>query len=257
MRRRWTSILVLAAALLVACAGLATAYSIYPPEDRVELTLNSGFKPAKLPKEKLAPIRFDAEGTIGTNDGSPPPPLKELLFEIDRSVAIDAKGLPACGLRKIRTAETATALRVCRPAMVGKGTMDLVVAYPEQSPLPPRSTLFAFNGGVKGGVRTILIHAFLKNPVSAAIVITVKVSKIHSGPYRTKWVATIPTIAGGAGSVKEFKLDFFREFTYKGEKRSYLLAKCPTGKLHARAEMSLSDGNRLVGNFVRPCTPKG
>src|SRR6185295_5040329 len=117
--------------------------------------------------------------------------------------------------------------------------------FAESKPFIAKSELLAFNAGVKGGTTTILIHAFLKNPVSAAVVTTVKVSKIHNGPYGTKSIATIPVIAGGSGSVKKFNLEFFRQFTYKGKKQSYLLAKCPTGKLQAHAEAFFANGDKL------------
>jgi hypothetical protein len=85
----------------------------------------------------------------------------------------------------------------------------------------------------------------------------VKVSKIHNGRYGTKWVATIPSIADGGGSVKKFNLEFFRQFTYKGKKQSYLQARCVDGKLQAHWEAKLADDSKGAGSFVRPCTPKG
>ena len=35
------------------------------------------------------------------------------------------------------------------------------VAFPEQAPIPATSPLLVFNGGVKGGVTTLFIHAYL------------------------------------------------------------------------------------------------
>jgi hypothetical protein len=257
MGKRLTSAVVLGAVLAIVGAAIATAYKpTIVKEGNLELILNGGFKPTKLPKSKLAPIHLNVEGTINTPDGKHPPALQEIILETDRNVAIDAKGLPKCTIGKL--VPTSAIEKACKPALVGTGITNVEVEFAEQKPFIAKSKLLAFNGGVKGGVTTILIHAFLSNPVSAAVITTVKVSKIHNGPYGTKSVATIPVIAGGSGSVKEFQLEFFRMFTYKGKKQSYLLAKCPSGKLQAKAASFFTGSSTpLVGSFSRPCTPKG
>jgi hypothetical protein len=259
MRKRLTSILVLGTVLAVACAGIATAYKpTIVKVGNLELILNGGFKPTKLPKSKLAPIHLNVEGTINTVDSKHPPALNQVIVETDKNGTINAKGLATCTVGKLVATETKVAEKKCKPALVGTGITNVEVEFAEQKPFIAKSKLLAFNGGVKGGVTTILIHAFLSNPVSAAVITTVKVSKIHHGPYGTKSVATIPVIAGGSGSVKEFQLEFFRMFTYKGKKQSYLLAKCPNGKLRAHAEAFFTGNSQpLIGEFARACTPKG
>jgi hypothetical protein len=259
MRKRLTAILVLGTVLAVACAGIATAYKpTIVKVGNLELILNGGFSPTKLPKSKLAPIHLNVEGTINTLDGTHPPALEKVVVETDKNGTINAKGLPKCTVGKLVATETAVAEQHCKSAIVGKGKTDVEVEFAEQKPFLAKSKLLAFNGGVKGGVTTILIHAFLKSPVSAAVITTVKVSKIHKGPYGTKSIATIPVIAGGSGSVKDFQLEIFKTFTYKGKKQSYLLAKCPNGKLQAKAESFFRGSSTpLIGSFSRPCTPKG
>jgi len=258
MRRRWTSVLILGVALATLCAGLAIASS--PTKTivgNIEFIANGGFTPKKLPKNKLAPIHLNVSGIINTLDGTHLPALKEVIVETDKNGTINAKGLAKCTIGKLVARETPAALKACKPALVGKGKTDVEIEFAESPPFVAKSELLAFNGGVKGGTTTILIHAFLKNPVSAAVVTTVKVKKIHHGRYGTKSVATIPVIAGGAGSVKKFSLAIFRQFTFKGKKQSYLLAKCPDGKLQAHAEAVFATGDKLAANFVRTCTPKG
>ena len=82
---------------------------------------------------------------------------------------------------------------------------------------------------------------------------TVKISKIHNGRYGTKSVATIPKIAGGYGSAKEFELTFNRGY----KNTPFLFANCPDGHLNAKATSVFTDGTKLTGSFVRSCTPKG
>lgn len=257
MRKRLTWTLVLGTVLAVACAGIATAYKpTIIKEGNVELVLNGGFTPTKLPKKKLAPIHLNIEGEINTLDGSHPSPLTEVIVETDKNGTINAKGLAKCTAGKLAARTTKAAHDACPKAIVGKGKTDVEIAFPEQNPFIIHSKLLAFNGGVSGGKTTIYIHAFLSNPVSAAVVTTVKVSKIHNGRFGTKSVATIPPIAG-EGAVRKFQLEFFRMFTYKGKKQSYLLAKCPDGKLEAKAKSIFREGPPMVGTFKRPCTPKG
>ena len=85
---------------------------------------------------------------------------------------------------------------------------------------------------------------------------TVKISKIHNGRYGTKSVATIPKIAGGYGSVKEFALTFDRGFTYKN-KPVTSSPSAPTVTSTPRRRPSSPTARKLVGDFVRSCTPKG
>jgi hypothetical protein len=257
MRKRLTWTLVLGTVLAVACAGIATATKpTIIKEGNLELILNGGFSPKKLPKNKLAPINLTVEGAINTLDGSHPPPLTEVIVETDKNGTINAKGLAKCTAGKLAARTTDAAEKACPKAIVGKGKTDVEIAFPEQKPFIIHSKLLAFNGGVSGGKTTIYIHAFLSNPVSAAVVTTVKVSKIHNGRYGTKSVATIPPIAG-EGAVRKFQLTISRTFTYKGKKQSYLLAKCPDGKLQAKAKSIFREGPPLTGTFKRACTPKG
>jgi len=260
MRKRLICTLALVVALAATFAGLAAAKK-YPPTiikvGNLVIELNGGVTPTALPKNKLSPITLEVSGKISTADGKHPPALKEVIFEADKNGTVNAKGLPVCTSGKLQATDTAAAKKACSTAIVGEGITNVEVEFPEQKPFIAKSKLLAFNGGVKGGTTTIFIHAYLSSPVSAAVVTTVKVSKVHNGRFGTKSIATIPKIAGGSGSVKEFQLKFHRDFTYKGKKQSYLLAKCPDGHFNAHAVSVFSDGTKLVGDFVRACTPKG
>jgi hypothetical protein len=134
--------------------------------------------------------------------------------------------------------------------------MEFEITLPETAPFSLKSHVIAYNGGKRGGTRTILVLGYLPNPVSATIVIKIDVTKIDRGRYGSKLVAAIPAIAGGHASLKEFQLEFFRRFTYKRKRRSYLLARCSDGKLQAHWEAVFADGTDAPGGFKRPCTPQ-
>jgi hypothetical protein len=254
MRKRLITTLALGALLALVAAGIATADKpTIVQAGNLKLTLNGGFTPKKLSKTKPTPITLNISGKIATLDGKHPPALKEAIVETDKNGSIDLKGLPTCTAGKLQAQDTSHAEAICPKAIIGSGTTDVEVEFPESSPFVAKSKLLAFNGGVSGGKTTILIHAYLSSPVSAAVVTTVKISKVHNGRYGTKSVATIPKIAGGYGSVNSFSLKFDRAY----KNTPYLFAKCPDGHLNAKATSVFSDGTKLTGSFVRSCTPKG
>jgi hypothetical protein len=254
MRKRLISILALGAVAAVAVAGIATAEKpTIVQAGNLKLTLNGGFTPKALPKNKPAPITLNVSGKIDAVDGKHPPALKEVVVETDKNGSIDVKGLPKCTSGKLQAQDTKAAKAICPTAIIGKGKTDVEVEFPEQAPFIAKSELLAFNGGVSGGKTTIFIHAYLSSPVSAAVVTTVKISKVKNGRYGTKSIATVPKIAGGYGSVRSFSLTFDRGY----KNTPFLFAKCPDGHLNAKATSVFADGTRLTGSFVRSCTPKG
>lgn len=255
-----TLIFATAALLIVAVAGLAIAKGEKPfvtTVGNLRITANGNFSPTLLPKNKLAPITLNISGKIETLDHTHPPAIQEVIFETDKNGAINAKGLPVCTSGKLQAQTTAKARAICKSALVGEGKTSVEVAFPEQSPFIAKSTVLAFNGGVKDGTTKVFVHAYLSSPVSASVVVLATVSKIHNGRYGLKTVAKIPKIAGGYGSPVSFSLKVGRKFTYKGKQQSYLLAKCPDGHLQAKGVGVFSGPIRLVGSLVRSCTPKG
>lgn len=259
-RRQTIATIGLAALLTLAIAAIAAAEK--PTTVKVGnlvLTINGGVTPKALSKKTPQPIALNVQGKIATADGTHPPALKEIVVDTDKAGTIDARGVPVCKTGQLEATTTDTARKTCKSAIVGTGTTDVEIEFPEQAPIPIHAQLTAFNGPGGGvGKATILVHAYLTSPVSAAIVTTVKVSPEHKGPYGTHSVASVPKIAGGSGSVKAFNLTFSKHlFAYKGSKHGYLLAKCDDGSFVAQAEAVFTNGEKLGGKIVRACTPKG
>ena len=198
------------------------------------LTINGGVTPKALPKTTMAPITLNVSGKIATADGSHPPALKRSRRR-HRQERHDRRP------RRADLQSRASSKRTTTDA----GRKDLQAgdrrhrhhrrrgrSSPNRAPIPITAKLLAFNGGTKGGTTTIYIHAYLTNPITAALVTTVKISKEHKGPYGIHSIASVPKIAGGAGSVTAFSLTFPKKlFTYKGKKHGYLLAKCSERQL--------------------------
>lgn len=260
MRKYLVLTTALVAVIALTVVGIATAANNKPVTVRsgnLELTVNGGFTPTTLPKKTLAPIAFSASGKIKTLDGSHPPALKEFLVETDKNGAVNVTGFPTCTSGKLQSQDTSHAEAICKKAIIGTGTTNVEIAFPESKVVPVNSKLLVFNGGTKGGVTTFFIHAYITVPVPSAIVTTVKIKKIHHGRYGLLATASVPKIAGGSGSVTSFSLTVNKKYTYKGKKMSVLSAKCPDGKLQANGTAVFADGTRASAGVVRTCTGKG
>jgi hypothetical protein len=221
------------------------------------LSDNGGISPSKLPRKGSAPVTAHLIGEIGTLDGSHPPALQSVDIDIDKTISIDAVGVPVCAAREIEARSSASARRTCADAIVGSGEAEVEVAFPEQTPFSATGPVTIFNGGVHGKTTTVLLHAYVAVPAPTAIVTKATVTRIHGGRFGLRILALIPRIAGGAGSVTKFSLKVGRSFTYRGQRKSYLSASCPTGSWATKGDVSFTDGTRLGILHVFPCTPVG
>jgi hypothetical protein len=254
-----TAVAAALSALAITAIALAAEKPVTVQAGTLKLTFNGGVTPKALSKTKLEPVALNVQGKIEEIDGSQPPALTEAVVDTDKNGTIDVRGVPKCKQTQLEARTTAVAEKVCGPSILGTGTTDVQLQEPESKPVALHSKLLVLNGGTSGGVTTIYIHAFLSTPVTAAVVTTVKISKEHKGPYGIHSIATIPKIAGYAGSVTAFNLTFKKKlFAYKGQKHGYLLAKCPSGKFVAQAEAKFHDGTQVgPAKITRACTPKG
>ncbi len=218
---------------------------------------NGGISPRKLPRHTPAPISGHINAQIGTVDGSHPPAIENVVVDFDKTIHVNAKGLPACKESQLVARSSTDAKKACADAIVGSGEGEVEVAFPEQAPFAAKGPVTLFNGGVRGNTTLLLVHAYVDVPAPTAVIVPVKLSQIHRGRFGLRAEAEIPAIAGGAGSVTKFKLDIGRKFTYKGEKESYLTASCPTGSYFTEGHVRFADGTTMGLTHVLPCTPEG
>jgi hypothetical protein len=246
--------LALAAIATLLLAGVAGAEkATVVRAGNLVLRLNGGVTPKALPKKRPAPITLHASAGVSTVDGSHPPAAKTVTIDFDKQGSIDARGLPVCRAAQLQARDTRAAKKACPDAIVGHGKTTVEVAFAEQAPFSSSGPLLFFNGGVHHGVTTMYVHAYVNVPTPTAIVTTVRVRKIHRGPYGTEAVATIPKIAGGSGSVTKFNFAIHRIFRRHGKKQSYLTARCGSGRFVAHATVEFDDGTAAAGSIVRRC----
>lgn len=247
----------LAVVLALALAGAALASREVVRVGNLYLVDNGGISPSTLPRHESAPITARLEGQIGTDDHSHPPALRSIDVEVDRTIGIDALGLPICRASQIEVRTSAAARAACRDAIVGTGRAEVEVAFPEQLPFSAVGPVTLFNGGVHGPATTVLVHAYVAVPAPTAIVTKATVTRIDSGRFGLRIEARIPRIAGGSGSVTKFKLKVGRRFTYRGREKSFLVASCPTGSWATQGNVLFADGTTMGVVHVFPCVPEG
>jgi hypothetical protein len=258
MRKYLVLTMALGALVALTVAGVATAEKpVKVRAGNLDLTFNGGFSPKALSKTKFTPISLNVSGKIATVDGTHPPALKEFILETDKNGSVQVKGYPTCTSGKLQAQDSKSAKAICGKAILGEGQTDIQIQFPEQNPIPVKSPLLLINGGTSGGTTTFFVHAYITVPTPAAVVTTVKITKIKNGRYGTKSVASIPKIAGGSGSVLTFNLNVDKKYNYKGKQVSVLTARCPDGKLQAKGQAKFSDGTVANAEVIRTCTPKG
>lgn len=263
MRRSITRALPLAIgiALLVAVAAIAKPKTT-PRHEKFEAgdivaSDNGGIHPERLPRHGHAAVTGDIHARLSTRDGNHVPAVRSLTIDFDRTLSVDAEGLPSCSLTDLTAQDTAAAKRACPDAVIGSGSGEAEIAFPEQAPIKVKTPLIAFNGGVHGDTTLVFVHSYITVPSPAAVVAVARITKVKDGRYGMHTVTRIPPIAGGAGSVTRVDLDIGRKFTYKGERRSFLTASCPTGRYFIKGNLGFADGTALHIAHILPCTPTG
>ncbi len=250
---RKTSILVVLGLLVAA----ATASALKIRVGDLILEAEGGFAPKALPKHRDAPITLHGGGKLSTVSGDLPPILETLTIEFDRHGSVQTAGLPVCQPAELEATDVATARHNCPDSIVGEGFGRAIVDFPEQKPIPVSSPITIFNGPKKHGDDTVLAHAFTTVPAPTTFVVPIVIEKIHHGVYGYRTKARIPKIAGGAGHPISGFLRIGRRWTFRGVRHSYVNARCETGRLQARAEVTFEDGTFLSGIFARPCKVRG
>jgi len=244
---------VLVGALALALALVSGAAALVIQVGDIVLDADGGFTPTTLPRHEDAPITIHGSGKVSTISGELPPIVETLTIEYDKHGSVQTEGLPVCTAAKLQSTTVAAARRACPGAIVGEGRGSAIVAFPESKQIRISSPITIFNGPRLHGDDTVLAHAYTTVPVPTTFIVPVVIERIHHGVYGYRTIAKIPKIAGGAGHPISGSLKIGRRWTYKGVKHSYLNARCETGHLQAKVEVTLTDTTVLRGEFIRPC----
>ncbi len=221
-----------------------------------------GINPAALPRAQRAPITVSVAGRVKTLSGERPPALREIEIELNRGGELNSNGLPLCQYGQLVAISSARAMEECGDAVVGDGAYIGKSAFPEQATFPARGRILAFNG-VYRGREVILAHVYGASPVPITRIIVFYIHR-SGGTYGTVIKGSLPDAVNHYGYVEEIALRLHRNYTYRGQRRSYLSAACeaPSGFTvatfpFARASMAFADGRTLSSTLTRSCRVSG
>jgi hypothetical protein len=245
--------------LALGLLGASLAQAELSQDGNVRISFGGGFTPKSLPRDRVAPVTIDIHGAIGTTDGSHPPAVRRVEIALNRNGRLTTQGLPVCSGPLLQSTSTETALARCRPALVGRGSFGAEVDFSSGNLVTATGTLLAFYGKSRGKP-ALYLHLYATTPVRTTFVLPLLISRKAEGKFGTVLSGRIPTLAGGLGSVTEVDLTVGRNYTYRGQPRSFISASCPAPAGFPGAVFSLArgsfyfvDGKRIDTTLSRDC----
>lgn len=254
--RRLLGALALVVAAVAALAAVAAGKPQVVKVGNLQITVDGGVFPGRLPAHSYAPIGLRAEARLETTDGSHLPAARHLVVEFDKNGYLNTRGLPHCTVGKLANTLTAEARKKCATSLVGFGRAGAEIEFPEQPPFFASGQMLIFNGPSKGGHRQLIFHVYAHVPAPTTFVTTANITKA-SGAFGTKVEVTIPTIVAGQGSLTFARLVVKKDWKYHGRTENLMLAKCPNGRFVTRGKMTFAGGRAISGKVLRTCTPVG
>lgn len=249
-RRLRIGLLLAALAALVACAS---AYAIRAEIGKTVVSATAELQPRALPRRGGASVTLSTTTRIGTKDGTVPPALKTLTFELDKNGFIETKGLATCTVAKLEGTTPQQARSRCRKALVGKGTGEARVQLPGQSPEKETSPLSFFNAPPTGGRPTIIAHAYETLPKPKTLLIPIVIEKVHDGRYGFRAEVEMPPIAEGHGSPIIAQATVGLTYEHGGKKVGFIDARCSGGRLQVEGKLTFVNGDFFPATLTSPC----
>ncbi|MEX2106955.1 MAG: hypothetical protein WD810_08665 [Solirubrobacterales bacterium] len=261
MRKRPTLIVAIAVA---AATAIAASVAIAGPLGAGVTTPNGNTQsvgslitPKKLSKTTFTPAALEVTTKLTTSASSGVPnPTVRVVVDFDKNAKIFTKGIPTCDPAKVQSVSTEIAEQQCGKAKIGSGKATALLPVGTQV-FTANQTVTAFNGVPEGGKPVIILHTYGTTPIQTTLVLVGAVTNFNKEGYGPRLDLEVPKIAGGAGALTGFQVKVDRKWTYKGQKRSFISAKCPNSKkLKARGQFIFIDGESSTPTSVQTCKPK-
>jgi hypothetical protein len=231
------AIAIVLGAVLPAAFGIARQNPT-TPLPTVQATFSARPTPIPSPSQGRVPVSLRMADRIATMDGSHPPAATEVQVEFDQRFRLDMTDFATCSPLQGRDSERSRG--PCEVGELAAGRLEAETQFPEQGPLRVSGEATAY----KTGPRSMLIAAYLGAPVTGFMLIRVKIEEVSGVRYGVKLTATVPTLAGGSGSLTYLGLRF---------RKGVFSAACRSGRLQSSVTNSLADGSRAAGGSILSC----
>jgi hypothetical protein len=258
MRKRPISIAGIAGiATTAVLASVALAGPVVTGKDGNTQSIDVLISPKKLSKTQLTPgsLKVTTRTTTTTAPNGVPSPAVHATVDFDKNAKLFTKGIPTCNASKLQSTSTEAALQACGKAKVGSGKATVLLPVGVQVFTEP-TTVTAFNGVPKGGKPVVLLHVYGQSPVQTTAVLAGVVSNFNKEGFGPRLDLEVPLIAGGTGALTEFQVTINKKYRFKGKQRSFVSAKCTSGKLKARGAFTFKDGEVLTAFSTQTCKKK-
>jgi len=259
MRKRLTLVVAMAVSVATAVAGYSFAASspTLTGADGNTQSMAVNITPNKRSKTRAQPVKLEVKTatTSVTAANGVPSPATRAIVDFPKGLSIFSKGYPRCNPGKLANTSTEAALEACKRAKIGggTGTADLVVG---SKVFPVTTAITAFNGTPQGGKPVVLLHNYSQTPIQTTIILIGVVKNYNKQGFGARLDVTLPLIAGGQGAITGFQVKIAKTYKYKGKKRGYVNATCPTKKWKARGEFDFLDGEALTPYVHGRCAQK-
>src|SRR6185369_3063307 len=222
------------------------------------ISLQGQISPLTISRHQLDPIHLHLSGGLQSTDGSLLPRVNRVEIGFPTKGVVSAYGLPTCAARRLRNATSADAVAACRPALIGRGTVEADVVLPDQGPFRVHAALLVFNGPRKDGHRLLLLHGYARKPPTTVVM---PFSLVRGkGRFGIRIGADLPAALGPWPHLARFQMDLGRNYEFRGQQRSFLRATCPipprfTSGFFSLAQISyrLADGRQISRAITRSC----
>jgi len=255
--KRRIGIAALLATLTIAGAT-ATSQAEFVQTGDLLVSFDAGLQPSKLPRSTLVPVKVGFKGTFENLDASDTPPLDTMVVKLSRGGQINSKGLPRCTEPRLQGLNTQEALAACGQAQIGSGTASSAFRFPDGQRVRSKAKMLLFNAP-----RGIIMHIYTTDPLKGAFLVPMSIHK-GQGAFGTVLRARFPKIAAGYGYLTGFEMVIQRNFSYRGERQSYVLASCPApagfNKVAfelARVTYAFRTGVKVQNAAIRTCSARG
>jgi hypothetical protein len=225
--RRGAALACLLLGISALAAGLAVAEQSGSPG--VLVSLDGSVSPNELSRHSFTPVSITLEGAVHGADGQLPPPIGRIDIDFGSNAELSPSGLPSCRRGQLVASDVRHAMAVCGPALVGKGRVTAILEFPDSGPHEVEAHLLAFNGHSKepDAVVWALVSPY-RPALATSFVLPFYLQGIPSGgAFGHRIRAPVFHNPGSFWRLRRFSVTLGRRFRFKGERRSYLRARCP------------------------------